>query len=335
MRKFIINSLLFALVSLSVFSCAVSNQAQRIISKDKYYHKATGISFPTKMFEYSRTEIYSFDEQRNNISVTYTDSDPTGKTYTTLYLYPAGIATESRLRNEYEASLNEIGNLQNSNFSEFAISHTKEGYQVNGIKIQINNVDQSNSTLSVFECGKWFFKIRTTSNRKSFENLAKLEQRILDLFEPTELVKTSPIIPEPKIYVAPAAFSDSVILGSATGSALRKLIWVKENVDSLELLSGFPDLYLDLHKSALLEFVKFEQENSNYSKTESTEFYLTQLNMIINSGFLSEFILDQFNMIMFIPEEVEANLDFESYNIWRRENSISIDLRGKFYIISY
>lgn len=324
------------LLAFTFISCAVPFQPQKIVFNDDYYHNPSGFMFPLEMLDFSRDEIYSYDQEKRNIGVSYKSTGSTHETSITLYVYPAGNGTEGRLRDEYLASLQEITNITKSgiNATQQATSFNNDGLTINGFKAEID-LNQRKSTLAVFECARWFFKIRITSDHDDFEDHSNIQQKILDLYQPTNLVKSAPLAPLASIYFAPVAFADSVILGSAMGSAFGKMSWASENVDSLELISGFPDLYLDLHISSLLEFVEFERKYPEYSKTQHTEDYLRELNRIIDSGFLSEFILDQYNMIMIIPDEVEKDLDFERFYKWREKNPINIDLNRKFYVISY
>lgn len=58
---------------------------------------------------------------------------------------------------------------------------------------------------------------------------------------------------------------------------------------------------------------------------------MNELNSIIDNGFLEEFIMEQFNMVMIIPEDLE--FDFEEFDEWKKENPISINLNERFYVI--
>ena len=59
---------------------------------------------------------------------------------------------------------------------------------------------------------------------------------------------------------------------------------------------------------------------------------MDDLNEIIDSGFLEEFILDQFNMIMIFSGK---KLDFDSYYKWKEEHPTKINLNERFYVLSY
>jgi len=122
------------------------------------------------------------------------------------------------------------------------------------------------------------------------------------------------------------------MLGSAMGSAFKKISWALDNVDSLERAAGFPDLYLGLQVESLKEFVQFEKRKK-WNRQQSTTDYLNELNRIIDAGFLEEFIMEQFDMIMIVPQDV--TLDFEGFQKWKETHPTTIDLNQRFYVVSY
>ena len=69
------------------------------------------------------------------------------------------------------------------------------------------------------------------------------------------------------------------------------------------------------------------------SKTKRTTEYIAELNSIIDNGFLEEFIMEQFDMVMIVPEKLE--FDFIGFNKWKKENPIKINLNERFYVISF
>ena len=317
----------------SLFSLS-QYQPKRIKAKGNFIHNATKCTFPLMIYGYNRIGVYAFDRKRLNIGVTYKSVKSVGKTTFTLYVYPAGDGTEDRLRDEYLKSILSIANVSNDGIhaKQHYISFTNSGYKINGFKAEIKDF-KANSSLSVFECARWFFKIRITSNNLDSNELIKLEQKILDFFVPTRLVHTAPLKPKADISFAKTAFVDSLMLGSAMGSALKKLEWAIENVDSLERASGFPGLYLEMHIAALKEFVEFEKKHPDFYKTKRTADYLSEMNSIINSGFLEELIMEQFNMIMIIPDNLK--LDFDGFDRWKKLNPININLNERFYVIYF
>lgn len=321
---------------LIALTISLSIQAQmspkKIKAKADYKHTATGFNFPLAIDQYNRADIYAFDKKKQNVGITYKTDDL--KTTISIYLYPAGAGTEDRLRNEYLKSMQSVANVSDNGVhaEQFAVSYKNGDYKINGFKANIKDADKK-SSLSVFECGTWFFKIRISSESLDTTGMIQTEQKILDLYKPTRLVKISHLNPKADINFTKAAFVDSLMLGSAMGSAFKKLEWVMDNFDSLERASGFPGLYLEMHIASLKEFTEFEKKHPDFSKTKRTEQYLTELNSIIDNGFLEEFIMEQFDMVMIIPDNLE--FDFDGFDKWKIDNPISINLNERFYVIGF
>ena len=328
-----LNSITCVIFALSIYSNG-NAQSKLIKINGDYYHKKTNAYFPVKIDEYSRGSIISYDNSKDNISVSYSNQTLNGKTTFTIYIYPADDGSEGRLRKEFLSSLSSITyiNKPGNVIQKSPIDFKKDGYKVNGLRAKIND-NNGRSDLLVFECGLWFFKLRVSTQNLDSLEFAKLENKIIDTYCPTNFVKQSPLNIKANIYFAKAAFIDSLMLGSVMGSALKKVSWAIENVDSLERISGFPDLYLDLHKAALLEFVKFEKDHPTMSRKQSTIDYLAQLNSIIDNGFLNEFIMQQFDNLMIIPPN--QKLDFLKFEEWRKTNPIKINLKQYYVIVGY
>lgn len=338
------NKLIHSLFALLLFFTAQLVIAQDIARpralaiKGTYTHSQTKTAFPTSLAGHERVKIYYFDSKRSNIGATYQSKNT--KTIVSVYLYPAGDASEDRLRLAYLAVLDEIamGSKKGITSIPGLTYYNRDGYKLNGIRAEMTDVKTNlKSYVSIFECGKWFFKIRTTSALLESTEVSNLERQILSEFNPIDLVKQNPLNSKSTVHFAPAAFADSLMLVSAMGAALKKLEWISQNVDSLELAAGFPSLYLELHVEALKEFVNKSMvvpaSKRNWAGLPSTLEYLYDLNEIIKSGFLREFIMEQNDMIMIVPEN--AKLDFEAYRQWRLVHPVKINLQERFYLIVY
>jgi len=303
-------------------------QPKQLRVKGTYVHSPTTTEFPEIIGNYQRQSIYSFDKKKENIGSTY----KSGETTLSIHLYPAGDGSEGRLRNQYLQALQDMADLsKNGLHAEQGYKYfNKDGYKVNGFSAV--TPDKPMSQFTLFECGQWFFKIRITTSSLDTAQINELEREVLNSFDPTRLVKSSRLNSKADVYFAKAAFRDSLMLGSAMGSALKKISWALDNVDSLERAAGFPDLYLGLQVESLKEFVRFEKRKK-WNKQQSTTDYLNELNAIIDSGFLEEFVMEQFDMIMIVPKEV--TLDFEGFQKWKETHQTTIDLNQRFYVVSY
>lgn len=328
--KFIISFLLF----FSSFTINGQNlQTPKIIkAKGEYIHRQTKMVFPEKFLSYQRKDIYSFDKKKTNIGVVYENEQK--QTTISFYVYPAGEGYEGRLRKEYLVAMQSIANFSYNEIlaTQFAVKHEGEKYICNGFKAIITEEQRKINTLTLFECGQWFFKVRITTNELDSIQTASIEEKIYSQYDPSKLTALNPLNPKANVYLNKSAFKDSVLLGSAMGSAFKKISWALENVKENERASGFPDLYLNLQVESLKAFMEF-QHRIKSQKSDYTKQYLDELQLISDAGFLVEFVMEQFGMVLIIPENTPAKYD--EYKVWKLSNNITIDLNQAFYLVSY
>lgn len=327
----ILSIVLFILISTFYANGQERSTPKKIKIKGDYLHELTNTFFP-KQFEYLKLkDIYSFNKENSNIGVTYENIQNYKTTTLTIYLYPAGDGVEGRLRNEYLKSMQSVANVNNGiHATQFAVKHEGEEYICNGFKAIFKGSNEY-SSLTLFECGTWFLKIRLTSNSLDSSQILSIERKVLDKYDPSKLTSLHPLNPKADVYFSKAAFRDSTLLGSVMGSAYRKIGWVMDNVSEKERASGFPDLYLNMHIESFIEFVKFEKRN--FSKSDFTREYLAELNSIINAGYLEEYIMEQNSMVMIVPDNII--FDFEGYYKWRETKTLKINLDEKMCIVSF
>lgn len=331
----IIQIVFLFLAALNVVNGQERMQPKKIKAKENYLHPSTRIDFPKILFDdYQREGVYSFDKKNQNIGVTYEKNQNGEKTMISLFLYPAGAGYEGRLRQEYQKSMQSVVATTKNGLHaiQVATQHKGEKYICNGFKAIFTNEQKDLSQLTVFESGTWFYKIRITTNQSDTTTISKLETEILQKFDPTQLTDLKRLEEKVSVYFAKTAFRDSVLLGSAMGSAYRKIDWAMDNVSENERATGFPDLYLGLHVEALKTFMEF-QHRITAKKSEFTEKYLKELQLISDADFLAEFVMEQYNLILMIPENQPDR--YEEYLKWRTENNISINLNDKFYVLSF
>ena len=99
-----------------------------------------------------------------------------------------------------------------------------------------------------------------------------------------------------------------------------------------ERATGFPDLYMNLHVEGLKAFMEF-QHRFDYKKSDFTMNYLKELQLISDADFLNEFVMEQYGMILIIPENTHSKYD--EYLKWKSQNNITINLNEKFYVLSF
>lgn len=322
------------LVTFSICGQPIRNP-KKIKAKETYQHSPTRSVFPVTLFtDYQRASIYAYDKKKQNISVTYQKKLNGEETTFSLYLYPAGDAFEGRLRSEYINSMQSAVATTEKGLhaKQSAVQHQGSKYICNGFKAIFTDKENNLSQLSLFESGVWFYKIRITTNQADTVYMSTIESKILQNFDPTHLTDLTHLDEMVSIYYGESAFRDTVLLGSAMGSAYRKIEWIMENVAENERATAFPDLYLDLHVEGLKAFMEF-QHRIKATKSKYTEDYLKELQLIADANFLSEFVMDQYGMILIIPENTPYRYD--EYLQWKEENNVSINLDEKFYILSF
>ena len=323
---------------LILFVFQVQGQERKSPKKIKingdYIHSKTETIFPELFENYKRSDVYSFDKKDENVGVTYENEANDKKTTISIYLYPTEEATEDRLRNEYFNSMQSIANFSKNgiNATQKLIRKVGEKYICNGIKAEMKNDKNEITQLSLFECGTWFYKIRLTTNELDSTQVENIEKKIIEKFEPTRLTGIRSLNPKANVYFSKSAFCDSIMLGSTMGSAFKKIEWALKNVNENERASGFPDLYIDMHIESIKELLKF-QEKYKYKKTQTTINYLGELNSIVEAGFLNEFLLDQYKMLLIVPDDRVIN--YEAYEKWKENKKLTIDLNKKYYVVSY
>jgi hypothetical protein len=325
--------ILFILLTHTFFQ--ISSAQTRVINvKGDYFHQKTNTKFPPKIEDFTRTSVIAFDNSKENIGVSYSNQYLSGKTTFTIFIYPSENGAEGLLRREFLNSLKAITfiNKPGNIIKKYPVDYKKDGYIVNGFKARIND-NNNKSELLVYQCGLWFLKIRVSTQRLDSLEMAALETEIINIYSPSIFVKQGPLNIKADIHFGKAAFTDSLMLGCVMGSALKKVEWAIENVDSLERISGFPDIYLDLHKASLLEFAKFAKDHPTMSRSQSTIDYLAQLNLIIDASFLNEFIMKQFDMLLKVSPDI--NLDFNKFVEWEKTKTIKINLNSYFALVSY
>lgn len=329
---------LISITILILFTLQVQSQERKNPKKLKvsgdYIHTETKTNFPVQFENYNRTDVYSFDKKDENIGVTYEKELNNKKTTISIYIYPTEVASEGRLRNEYFNSMQSLANISKDgiNANQKIIKKIGEKYICNGIKATLKNDENDLTQLTLFECGTWFYKIRLTTNELDTIQAQNIENKILEKFDPSKLTGTKMLNTRGNVIFARAAMRDSTMLGSVMGGALKKLIWAKENVKENERLSGFPDLYIEMHIESIKELVDFEKKHK-FKTLESTREYLDQYNEIINAGFLSEYLMEKYSMLMIVPEKIKLN--FAAYNEWKKNNIIKPILNEKYSLVEY
>lgn len=328
--------ILSVILILFLVSCAVSSRLykpQKIRVSGDYIHFQTKFTFPENIDDFKRKEITSFDENAENVGVTYNLDDKNAFSEFTIYIYPAGVATESRLTQEYFTSLQSIAIVANKEIvaTQNIFPYKKDNYRVNGLFAKTDD-EKTKTSLTLFECGKWFLKYRITTNSSEDNYLDSLRDKLLMSYCPIDIVKTFPVNTGTSIYIAPAAMQDSLFLGSILGNALGRNTWIYENVDSLERCSGFPNFYLESHSLPMKEMIDWYQKNkTKYPKESWNNKYILSIKKIIENNFLNEFLMDEHSMLLIAPDNIEFR--FEEYYKWKKKNLPDFNLKEQYFVL--
>ena len=328
MRTIFITSL--TLLTFSICWSQPRTNPKSVRAKGTYEHVRTSTQFPEVLDVFERQSVYSFDRQNTNIGVTY--ERPNSETTFSIYVYPAGAGTEDRFRTEYLNSMQSVANVNDGiGATQYPIRFEQGDFKINGFAAELKKSDEL-SRLLLYECGSWFLKYRVTSIELDSLGMNDLVASIEEWFSPSLVASRGLLNPKADISFAQAAFADSTMLYTTMGEAFKKMEWVMENVDSVERRTGFPGLYLELYTNAIQERVELWKK-SNTTSSPKTDELLSQYESIVNSGFLKEFIMDQFMMVMITPDSL--TLDMDGYSTWIQENPLDINLNQFYYVISF
>lgn len=322
-------------LTIIIFSSCVSSryyQPKTISVTGDFVHKPTSISFPNNFERFNRESITIFNKDSSNVGVNYvlnTKQD----LRVTVCIYPASNGFEYRLRDEFFDCLQSIATSNNEGINTLPrpIKVAKDGYKVIGLSTPISN-DNFKTVLVLFECGKYFLKYRISSSVIDTSALIDVSNRLLSHFSPIDIVKKQPLLPGIDIHISPGITTDSICLSALFHGIKAKIDWINNNVDSLEKCSGLPNLYFEAHKIAIDSMLnKWERMKHNNSIHDK---YFNELLKIRESGFLNEFICEEYSNTLLIPESVK--FDWDNYNIWRKKSNPSVRLVGIYlYLLGF
>ena len=128
------------------------------------------------------------------------------------------------------------------------------------------------------------------------------------------------------------SMKDAETSSAMVNSAFKKMDWATRNVSSKERYSGFPDIYLAMHLESAKEYLRI-QGKKMITGNPKTDHFFEDLNAISNAGFLPEFIMEEYDRVMIVPDDLKLN--FDAYREWKKGRQISASLKEKKYIITY
>ena len=331
-NKFIRYYLVYLLTFFGAYAFGQESISPKLTkSKGDFTHNATGTIFQEQLESYPRKSIYSFTKQDDDIEVTYESPE---KTSLTIKIYPAGDGIEGRLRNEYIKTLQTISDAANKRigFDQGPIRKVGTKYICNGFQAVSNlKIKDKVVRLALYECGAWFLRIKITSNDLDSIGIQALEEKVLNRYDPTKFTELKPLNLKSDFIVAPALGKDRARAKYVIKSGLKKLEWANKNVPENERVSGFPDLYLNMHIEAYKEFAECKDEN--YTSDNDIAKFISDINKVIKANYLPEFLMKQNHMLMIVPDDIK--FDFDGFTRWQQECKITMDMHKLYYLIVY
>jgi hypothetical protein len=208
-QNHIVLSLLLT-VALLLGSTAIQAYKQKKITiSGDYTHENTRIIFPESYDSYTREDITFFNKDRSDIEVSYYSDHLIKDPHFTVNIYPAPVAMEYRLKDEFFTRLHAITSAGNQEI-KVKTSHlriSKDGYSVIGLSATIIE-DNLKTVLVLFECGKYFLKYRISSKMVDTGEIKRISLKLIDRFSPIEIVKKQSLILGADIYVSQGCTTD-------------------------------------------------------------------------------------------------------------------------------
>ncbi|HNX87871.1 MAG TPA: hypothetical protein PKH58_02210 [Paludibacteraceae bacterium] len=298
-----------------------------------FLHPQSRLIFPSRLNDFQRNRIIFTQNNPSKIDVIYYSADSGNEIAISLYRYETG--TEGRLRNEYLNAIRKLTKEENVDSIPRAIPVKYKGlkYICNGVKGRYDFSETAHTELCVYECGTWMMNIKIRSKNLNSNELIELEKILTNTFDPSWLTSQNPLLLKSNVDFERSALADTVMTAAMVASAFKKLDWATYNVRANERASGFPDLYLNMHIASIREFIQIQQKKPRLYVSPSAEKYFKELSEINNAGFLPEFIMEQYQNIMFVPDGQVLN--HEGYKKWKENKNLTIDLNRKMYTICY
>lgn len=299
---------------------------------EQNFYKVSGIVLPENIREYKKVYLGNINELTSSFIVTYVHTRYNSSKLI-VSIYPADIAIENRALDEHISNINSTY-VRLSELLNQPIIASKDSINIIGVlSTFLDNETNNNVALATFEAGRYFIKYEVKSKTKSTKEIISLTKALIDTISPINILKNNPLILGITMHVAPGIVQDTNCLDPILQATLTKIDWVNKNVDSLERCSGFPSLYL-LEQKLTIEAMLTEWESTPRHKSK-LDGYFSELIKIRNSGFLDEYIYQEYEQFLLVPDNQE--LKIKDYARWKKSHKISVRLRGpiSFYILGY
>jgi len=324
--------IIFLLLCLNSASAQSFSRPKKIKEKGDYTHIATGVVFPVAVGDFERISLTTFDKKKNDVDASYEFDGPRGgKTKVTVFVYPGGDATDSRFRDNFLAAVLAISYKAGTELQDkyTYCPYTSEGYKINGFRASFLPHEKQNNWLELYECGKWLLKIRITTDCLDSAEAISTSRKFVEVFNPVKLLKVSPLKLTFHTGISENTFADKMLLGCTYFRAKSELLWVKNNIDSLERIAGFPSLYLDMYAAGIYGMLNFADTVTTMSASGQTKEMLDIFRSLKEHNLLSEYLVKKNESVMIVPEG--RLLDFKAYDQWVQAHKLNELIQQKFY----
>lgn len=344
------NLLLFFFFIFSLFFSQNRKQPVDLKIKGDYTHAATKTNFPELWSGFQREAVISYDMKNSHVGVSYIQqTSKKSRTVLTIYLYPKKYIDNQILRDEfysYDYALNQNSNNNveiKPSFGNISNNDLKVSYIYSVFKNAMGQSDffngvkyvNKNSLLSIYECGGWTFKIRVSSDEMTDDQLKELKDKVENYFGVLNVasVKTLPIDTVPDIVLSASVKRDSMMMHAASEAAKAKIVYLSQNLEKKEVLTGFNDMKIDSEIYSIEKMIEYyKTHEKNWPINSDTKKYFDEMTRIAENGRLKDHIYEKYHGLIDYPDGESRKADYIQFKI---DKNISEDTNEIFYKIFY
>jgi hypothetical protein len=298
----------FAAAALGCATPAVGPGGRPIRAHGTWVQPASGASFPERIGELARTDATAWDADEMNVGVSYGDG---ASVRISVYVYPAGDPYTGRLRAaflETEASLAELHPAALRESSAVVRAPVPDGPAVGfEARFRLLASEDTHGTLAqVFQCGRWFLKLRAT-----YAGAYPIDDAVAAVHEQVrcgEIAAKTPIGTKRNIDYDPAGGAAWLVYGAT------QLVWLKEHVTPDQLAYGIPDHEPGLFVKSFEAMLDAREKVKGNGGAEPNAF-LDRMQQIRAAGFLEAYVWK--TQLGFLPAPSALAPQLEAFESWR------------------
>jgi hypothetical protein len=286
-----------------------------------YAHPPTGALLPERIGALSRSGVTRWDDAETNVGASYDDGS---RARITVYVYPAGVARAGRLLGEFAGASGTLQQLHPAALREASaiVRAPRPDGRAVGFEARFKLLDVAagapdRTLLDVFQCGRWFLKIRAT-HASDYPIDAALADVLAE-------VRCADLARKPPLGTAPTIDLDASLPGEGVSPAAEwiahaaaQLAWIQEHVTPEDLAYGIPDQDPALWLSAWESTLEMREEIRRDGEAASDAF-LDGMLAVRDAGFLEAYVWSIY--LGFLPPPAALAPRVEDFERWR-ENAL-------------